>query len=264
MRNISWLQYSEEMDVEKRLDALRRTFPVLRTDGDTIEYEQTNILAMSARVGSTALVEWLKVSGLSKFQIRELFNNRGPTESFAKEWGTSTLIEYLNAYSKRCGDSRLPFKIGWWDMAPLLELIDGDLDTWLPNASWVYLERRDKVAQAYSLWKATKHGIWHKRQGDSYKSPVTDAIPLDRIRERITLIEMENDCWKRFFDENKITPTCVFYEDFLAKPESTMSTVFKAFTGTEPPSDTQCPMMKISDDQDSKNVEYLKTKLASV
>lgn len=265
VRDIHCLQYSEEMDVDKRYRDLQSVFPALHTGDETIAYEKTYILAMSARVGSTALVQWLQIAGLSHFQIREIFNNRGPLAINVEKWGSSSLSNYLNNYSKKSGENRLPLKINWWDLAPLLKMINGDLETWFPNASWVYLEREDKVAQAYSLWKASMSGVWHQRQGDSSAAVLIERgeIPLDKIRERIMLLELENDRWKRFFDAYKITPTCVVYEDFLANPKEVMTTAYKAFTGEAPKEDTVCPMVRLSSERDRQNVDYLKSKLST-
>jgi len=262
LRSIEALQYYADKDVERRLQTLKSVFPHgLMLNGECIEYDRSYMIAMSARVGSTALVTALGKGGLSDFEIREVFNNRGYLDEFAKILRASSLTQYLNQYALKSGGGRLPLKVGWWDMAPILEFIQGDLETWFPNASWIYLERKDRVAQAYSLWKAANHGIWHLKQGDDYQCPVVDTIPLHDIREMIKLINAENIAWKNFFNTNNIQHSIFYYEDFCSNPEKTTLAAFKALTGTEMEAAFDCPIAKSSDARDQENIEELRRRL---
>jgi LPS sulfotransferase NodH len=217
---------------------------------------------MSARVGSTALLSALQVAGLSDHEIREIFNNRGYTAHFVERLAVETLCQYLNAYARRSGRRRLPFKIGWWDMAPLLKLLGNEFDAWFPNASWVYLQRRDRVAQAYSLWKGMNHNVWHVNDGERYRCPVDGEIPLDEIRELVSLIEAENNGWQTFFTEAGIEPVRIYYEDFAADPKSVTEMAYCGFTGRAMTGRFECPIIKSSDETDRRNVERLHLKLA--
>ena len=264
LRDIDWLQYSIDRDLRRKLERLEAVFSKAPTvDGEGIEYERTCIVAMSARVGSTALVGSLQNAGLSRHPIREIFNNRGYTAHFVDQLGAGSMCDYLNRYATLCGHDRLPFKIGWWDMAPLIELVRGDLETWFPNATWVYLQRRDTVAQAYSLWKAANHGIWHVHDGEDYRCPVAGRIPLHEIRELQSLIRTENRGWESFFAARGIEPARIFYEDFAANPRTATARAYREFTGTTLEGDVTCPLVKSSDEEDLSNVEGLRRRLAA-
>lgn len=258
------IRQSAERRVERELEKLAAVFPRgLKADGEAIAYDRCHVLAMSARVGSTALLSSLQIGGLSDFHVREIFNNRGYMASLVERLDAESLCQYLNAYAELSGEGRLPFKIGWWDMAPLLGLLGDDFDAWFPNASWVYLQRRDTVAQAYSLWKGANHDVWHLRDGDDYRCPVDGDIPLERIRELRTLIELENESWNRFFETRGIEPTRICYEDFAEAPEAVTRAAYRGFTGEDMSGRFECPIAKSSDETDRRNVERLRRQLAA-
>jgi LPS sulfotransferase NodH len=255
------LQYSPETDVAKRTESLKNKFPVLKQDSEALAYSETYALAMTARVGSTALLTWLQAAGLSNNRIHELFNNRGSIDALTQDSTPKSLCEYLNKYSTLSGFNRLAFKTGWWDMAPLLNMIGWEVEEWFPSAKWVYLERRDKLAQAYSLWKMAKYKVSHRKHDEPYRSPVSSNIPIDSIRERIQLIEMEDECWQRFFEDKNIDVHHIYYEDFRDEPKTTLREVYFAYTNDYPDDNVECPLTMTTDETDLKNLDFLRSRI---
>ena len=87
----------------------------------------------------------------------------------------------------------------------------------------VYLRRRDRVAQAVSLARATLSGVWRKEQEGS------EPPALDYSDERVEAAELEivaqEQLWEKMFGDLKIEPLCVWHEDVLADAEAATAQV---------------------------------------
>lgn len=91
----------------------------------------------------------------------------------------------------------------------------------LPNLSFIYLTRRDRLGQAISWAKAL--------QTSQYRSTLPKqgvAIYEARlIRERLDALRWEDTEWDRFFQSRCITPLHIAYEDFIIAPQQTVDRV---------------------------------------
>ena len=110
-------------------------------------------------------------------------------------------------------------KLFWYQHAELSAAFD-----WmraLPNLSFIYLERRDRLGQAISWARATQTAQYRSTQ------PVSSAPSYDAalIRLRLDDIEREYAQWPVFFARRNIAPLRLAYEDFAADPHGAVDGV---------------------------------------
>ena len=90
-----------------------------------------------------------------------------------------------------------------------------------PNPSYVWLRRRDIVAQAVSWARALQTNQW--RACDP--AHVEPRFDFDQIAGLRRLIEDEDTAWAGWFKVNGIDTEQVFYEDLLADPRRELSRI---------------------------------------
>ena len=80
----------------------------------------------------------------------------------------------------------------------------------------VYLRRRDRIAHAVSLARATLSGIWDQRQVRGQAPSVAySEQAIERAEEAIAWQEAS---WERMFQSLKTDPLRLWYEDVVAAP----------------------------------------------
>lgn len=82
----------------------------------------------------------------------------------------------------------------------------------LAPVTFIYINRRDKVAQAISMAKAMQTNAWMSLDPITGKSVRYDA---DFIKQCMNEIEQQRLGWWRWFETNGVTPFVVTYEDML-------------------------------------------------
>jgi trehalose 2-sulfotransferase len=97
------------------------------------------------------------------------------------------------------------------------------------SSKWVWLKRDNIVAQAISRVMAKQTGINHatgasnedhfagnllKGYKDDYNKD--SVYRFEAILNQVVSIELENLCWKRFFETASIAPLVLVYEDIIA------------------------------------------------
>ena len=86
---------------------------------------------------------------------------------------------------------------------------------------FIWLRRKNRVAQAISLFLATRSRVWKKRLGSRAAEPVIDYdfAGIDRLVHRL---EYQDLSWQRFFEDHGIQPLQLIYEDFIENYEETI------------------------------------------
>jgi LPS sulfotransferase NodH len=87
-----------------------------------------------------------------------------------------------------------------------------------PNPSFVWVKRRNTIAQAVSFWKALQTGQWWIGAGLRAAPSAGPVFDFEGIDQRVAEIALGEERWKRWFDENRITPLEVVYEELDANP----------------------------------------------
>ncbi len=101
----------------------------------------------------------------------------------------------------------------------------------LPNLSYIYLKRRDRLAQAISWARATQTSQYrstHIRRAE----PVYDA---KLIQQRLDDLNQEYAEWLAFFSHWNIAPLTLVYEDFVCNPQLAVDAVARLLGVPSPP-----------------------------
>jgi LPS sulfotransferase NodH len=102
-----------------------------------------------------------------------------------------------------------------------------------PNVSYVWLRRRDKVAQAISWYKAIQTGRYVKVRDAREGGPArVTEVPFDyaTIKTYWSALRSSENGWEHFFAANELKPFVVYYEDLAANFDTTIREVL-AFLG---------------------------------
>jgi trehalose 2-sulfotransferase len=100
------------------------------------------------------------------------------------------------------------------------------LSSAFPNLSYVWLRRRDRVAQAVSWYKAIQTGVYVGRQGKG-GGDEDEILRFDyeKIRHLLSAVTSAENAWGSFFSSNGLTPLVLYYEDLSAQYVSTVRAV---------------------------------------
>jgi LPS sulfotransferase NodH len=197
---------------------------------------RTLLIAMLPRTGSTALCSLLEATGVLGIP-REYLNPRGPLRPWARRLSASDLGEYLEALRRQQSTANGVFalKTLYEDLEPLLDR--APVAELLGTATFVYLIREDRVAQAISNYIAESSGVWHRDPtGELFRSrgggdpdPPYDEAKI--LAEHNALVRQQAD-WERFFTERQVEPLRISYERFVADANATVAAI-AAHAGVE-------------------------------
>lgn len=91
---------------------------------------------------------------------------------------------------------------------------------------YVYLTRRDKVAQAVSLVKARQTGLWHRHANGSERErsgpPAEAAYHFPTIEAEVDAFTRADRAWHEWFAREGIEPLRIDYEGLAADPAGTV------------------------------------------
>ena len=215
------------------------------------------ILCATPRSGSTYLCSLLASSGVAG--VPESYFRAQDLARWAKGWGVSCPLGHPDFYphyvqavqhAGRTPNGVFAMRVMWGTMAeieaalaPLCVSGTVDeravLDQAFGHPRYVYLERRDHVAQAVSRLKAEQTDIWHVETGTQHFSPpdhdmgpVTGdedryAYDHQRLEGYVREAGLHNQAWCRWFDHQGITPLRIVYETLCAEPAQTIEAIFE-------------------------------------
>jgi len=164
------------------------------------------VVCTTARTGSTLLCEAAIRTGVLGRPF-EFFN---PSRTRDDHWPAYTpdiqqqiahITEFGSTPNGVYGLKVLPYQFDlvqyyhWADVLPLLQ--------------FVYLERRDLLAQAISYVRAEQTGVWNQHDPVQGKQ----EFNLEAIQQAIKLILRQKNRWEMYFSVNDIAPLRLYYED---------------------------------------------------
>jgi len=120
------------------------------------------------------------------------------------------------------------------------------LDEIFPDLHIIFVRRRDKVAQAVSLWRAIQTQQWRKEES-------TDDIPevdydYRALKHLVTELHRWDAAWEDWFHATGREPIRVIYEEFAETRAATVGRVLDAL-GIDPPEPSdRGPMTRQADD----------------
>jgi LPS sulfotransferase NodH len=128
------------------------------------------------------------------------------------------------------------------------------LDAVFPGLKIVFMRRRDKVAQAVSLWKAIQTQQW-RTESESDTEPLdVDQEPgveydYEAIEYLLNQLHHWDSRWEEWFHATGREPIRVFYDEFTVSRAATIGRLLDAL-GIDPPApEGQKPMQRQADDR---------------
>jgi LPS sulfotransferase NodH len=186
-------------------------------------------VASTERSGSTYLCTMLWRTGILGAPV-EYFNFNNIMLQMTGRLGAQSLDEYLRRLFEVRSSPNGVFgaKIHW----PHLQfLILSNLLGQFPNARWIFIDRRDAVAQAVSYAKAVQTQQWRF----SANPQATSKFDFGMILRWYKQLLADKNGWHTFLRNAKVQPLTVFYEDFVDRPDAiTAEIVAKLGFPTEP------------------------------
>ena len=104
-----------------------------------------------------------------------------------------------------------------------------------PRPRFVWVRRRDRIAQAVSFARAAQTGHWHHWDPPPRELPTYSFDAVDALRREIDQLEL---AWEQWFDREGVEPLEVVYEELLADPERETLRVLE-FLSLELPRDVE-------------------------
>lgn len=223
-------------------------------------YRNAVIFCITARVGSTALMSsFAKLIGAK--HLPEIFNPRYRFAKLQKKYQASSIQEYVNKYfSENMSGKDVVFKTNYNDMFGAVN--KENFPILFPRVKFVYIYRNDMVAQAYSLWKATKYQVWHSTKGKSRATQPEIAVePEDRLRilKFMTNLYRERCQWEHFFRSTGAEVSSIAFEEIVRDLPGTVRRAYRFSFGTPlPDMDAPTDHVRTSTDRDTENIRGMK------
>lgn len=200
---------------------------------------RTYLIAFTLRNGSTLLCDYLTQNGMGS-----------PTEYFqypfgeANRWAyqalgvpTDDFVGYLRELRAQAPNGIFGAKLTWDHKLVLLEnarRLDPkiqELEDLFPGVKWIFVQRRDKIAQAISLWRAVKTGRWHSLD------PKVENAQLEYdyfgIIWHLFTILFDEYLWEDYFQRRGLQPATVYYENLVRDPNNTIMQLVNYIQGQE-------------------------------
>jgi LPS sulfotransferase NodH len=255
----------------------RKSYDLTGADHDMPPREgppaRTVLIATHPRSGSTLLGEALYFAGLG---CPIEYFHQGFRPGLAERWGTQTLSQHVAAVHRLRTDASgtLGVKIFWRDVAEMAAELDparfgglgGEplsadeyraiaalLDPIFPNASFVHLERMDRVRQAVSGLRATQTGLFRVIP-DMGATPAKGeaAYDFDRIDALVAHSDACHAHWRNFFAATGAAPFALTYEALTRDYEGSVRAVLDRFG-----SDAPVPPVRLKRQSDAGNEAFV-------
>jgi LPS sulfotransferase NodH len=110
------------------------------------------------------------------------------------------------------------------------------LESVFPTPRYIWVERRDVVAQAVSWLKAQETGDWWLSPRPWARAkPVAGGFDFDEVERRVAEIVRGNGAWERWFAEHELEPLRVVYEELDTNPADVTRSVLAFLHADVPP-----------------------------
>ena len=164
-------------------------------------------------------------------------------------FGAKMMWNYLDDFKVRMAE--LP---GMGDLS-----FNERLDAVFPRLKVIFMRRRDKVAQAVSLWKAIQTQQWRTESESDSEVEADDPPGVEYDYEAIEYLLNElhrwDARWEEWFHATGREPIRIFYDEFTISRAATIGRVLDAL-GIDPPApEGKKPMKRQADDRSRDWVE---------
>lgn len=234
-----------ELDALKRTDLTdpREPYDLATAGADYPAWSglphRTVIICSHPRSGSTLLGEAVHAAGGLGCPLEYL--HRGFRPSLAERWDAHDLNAFVRAMHRHRTDPSGVFsiKLFWRDVEEVVAEATGEqaesairldemldrLNAILPDPTFVYLTRRDRVRQAVSAFIASETSSF--RALPAPLAPVDREVPYDYegILRQLAVADYSNARWEAFFSATGIAPYRVEYEQLATHYDCTAGAV---------------------------------------
>jgi LPS sulfotransferase NodH len=196
------------------------------------------VICTMTRTGSSLLCDTLGKIGIAGkpaeyFDIHQ--RNRSFWERYLKIEDPSQYLEKVLAegttpngvFGLKLHGHQTPALISEFGADPKSMDIDRCLATRFPIRKYLWLRRRNKIAQAISYYRASKSRVWRVGPGVPEKTepPPAVAFDADQIDHYVTLVEQFDRQWDTWFRVSRQRGMVLVYEDFCQQYEQTIRAV---------------------------------------
>ena len=236
-----------------RLTDPRLDFP------DRASLRNAYIVASTDRSGSTYLCSLLWQTGVlgapaEYWNFRSRPNAKPIGVQMIERLGGSSPADYLTKLLARRTSRNGVFgvKAHSFDFEEVVRQYPEILERLSP-LTYIYIERKDKVAQAVSMAKAAQTGAWVsyaklQRAGNLH-------YDKDLIAKCLGFLERQNQDWQRWFEANRIEPFVVTYENLAEDAEGVVRGIVELLGAeNDEPQKVQNP--KLEKQGDETNEEW--------
>jgi LPS sulfotransferase NodH len=242
------IPHREELSAETRSHPVAETREKIRRI-DHAENPQAYIICTSPRTGSTLLADALtstKIAGSPDeyFDIHEhneaywkkklaIADDASYLDSVVGAATTPNGVFGLKLHQHQC--EALQRKLGFAYSRETGQthnaFIAESLTERFSSIKYVWLRRRNKVAQGISYYRAERSGVWRKLKGlKGLSNPEPLRFEFGKIDRCVRAVEDMDQKWRSFFQENRLAPLVVVYEDFVKSHDRTVRAIL-AFLG---------------------------------
>jgi LPS sulfotransferase NodH len=204
------------------------------------------VICTAPRTGSSLLSDALSKSGVAG-RPAEYFDIYAHNQQY---WARALGIERAEHYFDRVihagttPNGVFGLKIHWHQLpalfaafrhAPLTgaaggpaKTLDECLQTRFASTHYLWLRRRNKVAQGISYYRAAKSSIWRVASdagAGQIAEPPPFAFDFDQIDHHVRLCEQFDRYWHAYFVRQKLKAMVLIYEDFIQSYEKTLRSV---------------------------------------
>jgi LPS sulfotransferase NodH len=123
----------------------------------------------------------------------------------------------------------------------------------MPDVRYIYINRKDKLAQAVSMAKAYQTQAWV-----SFSEPARKPLfySKDFIAACLGEVRIQTEAWERWFAGRKIDPLIIHYEDVVADRDVEIAKVLRLL-GTEGDEPEEISLPEVRRQSDSVNAEWI-------
>lgn len=219
-------------------------------------FQKKVIIFSTPRSGSTFLADQLASTGLvgapdewlNPLWLRAVFNSGYASNvTDALDWAASR-TSVNNIFSVNVQISHYIF----WKKKGF------DLLKWGYNDA-IYLERNDKIAQAYSLAKARLYNKWEKISSDQGNAQIDNPVPIYAILMSLGEVYY----WSEYFEKilKKHTSRTIYYEEYI-QDEKIILDLVEQFSGIRPKEFVnKSKFLRQQTGKDKEIIENLKSKI---
>lgn len=194
--------------------------------------QRSYLVCSTPRSGSSLLCRGLSSTGVLGTPLE--YFNPGCRQLLSERWGCGEeLDDYLAAlHDRRTGPGGVfGAKVHWAQLDEPRQAAGLDpgelLERLAPGARFVRIAREDRDAQAVSLWRALRSGIWSVASGDELAAdaPAYDFEAIDECRRQVERGEL---AWDWLLAELGQRPVTVTYEELAVDHAATVRQVARA------------------------------------